>query len=98
MQRLPKGFTELGVPLVYVKLWWVRLLEYSGCCRSTERSRAGCRHLGVLSSPLSIRKSDVFMRVKNVLALSAGVGLIWEQVSYEPDKEGFGSTFRVEAA
>lgn len=52
----------------------------------------------MLSSPLSIRKSDVFMRVKNVLALSAGVGLIWEQVSYEPDKEGFGSTFRAEAA
>lgn len=38
------------------------------------------------------------MGVRNVLVLSTGVGLIWEQVSYEPDNKGFGSMSSVEAA
>lgn len=38
------------------------------------------------------------MGVRNVLALSTGVGLIWEQVSYEPDNKGFGCISSVEAA
>lgn len=32
------------------------------------------------------------------LAPSAGVGLIWEEVSYEADNEGFGCISSVEAA
>jgi len=38
------------------------------------------------------------MGVRNVLAFSSGVGLIWEQVSYEPDNKGFGSISSAEAA